>query len=180
MKASRMLLASHDCNKTFSLAVCMLTSICHRIRCLGPTPNAKRSSLLHRPCQMVCRDMASGSDSWAVKQGWVSITPLGLRSDIIVSQVIALRTYQICQHLISSLSLLHITLWPILGIRPRKHYKMPHGLSESCLQHCSKKLVTCARQLLQPHLHHACTLSSFADSSLNQDELPIGHACCEL
>ena len=36
---------------------------------------------------MVCRDMASGSDSWAVKQGWVSITPLGLRSDIIFSQV---------------------------------------------------------------------------------------------
>ena len=31
--------------------------------------------------------MASGSDSWAVKQGWVSITPLGLRSDIIFSQV---------------------------------------------------------------------------------------------
>ena len=31
--------------------------------------------------------MAAGSDSWAVKQGWVSVTPLGLRSDILFSQV---------------------------------------------------------------------------------------------
>lgn len=31
--------------------------------------------------------MAAGSDSWAVKQGWVSVTPLGLRSDIAFSQV---------------------------------------------------------------------------------------------
>ncbi len=31
--------------------------------------------------------MSSGSDSWAVEQGWISITPLGLRSDITFSQV---------------------------------------------------------------------------------------------
>ncbi|KAL0055301.1 hypothetical protein WJX82_010403 [Trebouxia sp. C0006] len=35
------------------------------------------------PCS---RDMSSGSDSWAVEQGWISITPLGLRSDITFSQ----------------------------------------------------------------------------------------------
>jgi len=53
----------------------------------GTNIYAEQSVLWHKACQMVCRDMASGSDSWAVKQGWVSITPLGLRSDIIFSQV---------------------------------------------------------------------------------------------
>ncbi|KAK9820212.1 hypothetical protein WJX72_007536 [[Myrmecia] bisecta] len=27
-------------------------------------------------------DTTTGSDTWAVKEGWVSVTPLGLRSDI--------------------------------------------------------------------------------------------------
>lgn len=30
------------------------------------------------------RDESAGGDGWAVKQGWVSVTPLGLRSDIVV------------------------------------------------------------------------------------------------
>ena len=29
-----------------------------------------------------CRDDAEGSDAWAVKSGWVSVTPLGLRQDL--------------------------------------------------------------------------------------------------
>lgn len=31
---------------------------------------------------LLCRDESVGGDGWAVKQGWVSVTPLGLRSDI--------------------------------------------------------------------------------------------------
>ena len=48
---------------------------------------ARLFTAMNTSCQMVCRDMSSGSDSRAVKQGWVSITPLGLRSDITFSQV---------------------------------------------------------------------------------------------
>lgn len=30
----------------------------------------------------VCRDHSEGSDTWAVNRGWVSVTPLSLRSDV--------------------------------------------------------------------------------------------------
>lgn len=29
-----------------------------------------------------CRDHSEGSDTWAVNRGWVSVTPLSLRSDV--------------------------------------------------------------------------------------------------
>ena len=48
--------------------------------------------LFHKPfsCDRECddRDMTLGSDSWAVKQGWLSVTPLGLRSDVSIGQVV--------------------------------------------------------------------------------------------
>ena len=67
---------------------------------------------------MVCRDMASGSDSWAVKQGWVSITPLGLRSDIILSQVTYIENSLIISapDILTVVTVYHIV--PMLGTRP--------------------------------------------------------------
>ena len=114
----QMLLTTHDCSKTSSLALCILTCICRHIRCLGLTPYAEQSWLLHKPCQMVCRDMASGSDSWAVKRGWVSITPLALRSDIILSQVTYIENSLIISApvILTVVTVYHIV--PMLGTRP--------------------------------------------------------------
>lgn len=35
----------------------------------------------------VCRDTVEGSDAWAVRQRWVSVTPLSLRSDMAMGLV---------------------------------------------------------------------------------------------
>lgn len=35
------------------------------------------------------RDETPGSDSWAVHQGWVSVTPLGLEADIATKEQVA-------------------------------------------------------------------------------------------
>lgn len=38
------------------------------------------------------RDETPGSDSWAVHQGWVSVTPLGLKADIATRQQVSCHT----------------------------------------------------------------------------------------
>ena len=47
------------------------------------SPELFRSPLNSTP---VSRDETPGSDSWAVHQGWVSVTPLGLKGDIAIKQ----------------------------------------------------------------------------------------------
>ncbi len=39
---------------------------------------------------MLGRDMTPGCDNWAVKQGCIAVTPVNLRQDVPLDQVIAL------------------------------------------------------------------------------------------
>ena len=56
---------------------------------------------LSKSCTCVCnRDETPGSDSWAVRQGWVSVTPLGLTADIAAKKQVT------CQVLVITPSLL--------------------------------------------------------------------------
>ncbi|DBA74282.1 hypothetical protein WJX77_009801 [Trebouxia sp. C0004] len=61
-------------------------------------------------------DMASGSDSWAVKQGWVSITPLGLRSDVIFSQELSKPAHSTHPELIQTVTAAMHTAAHSLGV----------------------------------------------------------------
>lgn len=51
-------------------------------------PKLDQTSVCGQAC-LCDRDEAPGSDSWAVHQGWVSVTPLGLKADIATKQQVS-------------------------------------------------------------------------------------------
>ena len=111
--------------------------------------------------------MSSGSDSWAVKQGWVSITPLGLRSDIIFSQVshITKASNMSAPDVATIITVYHIV--PMLGTRPEapQHASWSVRVLPAVLQHSFCHM--CMSAALAPFItgtgffysFYSCTLS---------------------
>jgi hypothetical protein len=46
-------------------------------------------------CKGHCRDDTPGSDTWAVSNGWTSVTPLSLRQDIIFGVSIVITIFNV-------------------------------------------------------------------------------------